>query len=106
MTTLEEMGYDVKKLWQKFDEMRTIAVDEVGNRKYKEELKEKKKCLDVKADISRERLEKLRKEMMMLEAMLHSQDEQSEEIQSKVRKCTLKEKENLVSFKTAAAKPW
>ncbi|KAI3956483.1 hypothetical protein MKX01_016896 [Papaver californicum] len=103
LTALEEMGYDVKKLWEKFDELRSIAV---GNRENKEEFKAMLRDLEVKAHITQNRSSELRKEMILLKTTSKTQEEETQTLKSKVRKCTLKEQENLVNFKTAATKPW
>lgn len=106
LSTLEEMGYDVKKIWEKFDELRSIAADEIVNRENKEELKSKMKDLEVKAHFTENRLSELRKEMILLEANAKTQETETQNLKSKVRRCTLKEQENLVNFRTAATKPW
>lgn len=108
LTTLDDMGYDVNKLWGKFYELRSIAVDGADNRENKGELEAKMRDLQGKTQITKNRMTELRKEMeqLELEAASKMKEEQAQNLESKIRKCTLKEKENFVNFKTAATKPW
>ncbi|RZC78181.1 hypothetical protein C5167_002401 [Papaver somniferum] len=100
------MGYDVEKLWERYHELMSIAVDEANNRKIKEELEAKMRDLEGKAQITRNRMAVLRKEMVQLEASSKIQVEGTQNLESKIRKCTLKEEVNFVNFKAAATKPW
>ncbi|KAI3887986.1 hypothetical protein MKX03_002568 [Papaver bracteatum] len=106
LTTLEDMGYDVKKLREKFDELRRIAVDGADNREKKEELEVKMRVLQVKAHVNEDMMTELREEMMELEAKSETQEKETQSLESKLRVCTSKEEDNLVSFKAVATKPY
>ncbi|XP_026389328.1 DUF724 domain-containing protein 7-like [Papaver somniferum] len=106
MTTLEEMGYNVVKLKQKFDVLSKISVIGKANRDEIEETREKIRVLEAEASANQKRIQDLETEVQQLKDELKSEDEEIEAMKLLERELAEEKANKWSAFMSVAAAPW
>ncbi|KAI3951932.1 hypothetical protein MKW98_012137 [Papaver atlanticum] len=105
-STLEEMGYNVVKLKQKFDILGKISVIGKANRDDIEVIKEKIRVLEAEVSAGQKRIQDLEMEVQQLKDDLRSQDEEIEAIKLLERELAEEKANKLNAFMSVAIAPW
>lgn len=102
MTTLEEMGYNVVKLKQKFDNLSKISVIGKANR---DEI-EGTIVMEAEASARQKRIQDLETEVQLLKDDLRSEDEEIEALKLLEREFDEEKAKKCSAFMSVAAAPW
>ncbi|KAI3851731.1 hypothetical protein MKX03_034362, partial [Papaver bracteatum] len=101
LSTLEQNGYNVARLWERFDLLRRISVDEKRSREKREEKEEERKDKHIKACITMNKIDSLKKELKALEATAKAQKKEIETLEL-MELCYAEERNKILGELSAA----
>ncbi|KAI3880887.1 hypothetical protein MKX03_032712 [Papaver bracteatum] len=107
LSELDDMGYDCNKLWERFDTLRELSLEEEETRVKLEEITSKRRDKEVEATVTHTRISELESELTKLKADLKIQDEEIETLKLMERSYIEEEEEKILQkFRSVATAPW
>lgn len=106
LATLEQNGYNVVRLWERFDLLRRISVDLKRSREKGKEKEEERRDKNIKACITLNKIESLKKELKALEATAKAQKKEIDTLELMEMSYAGEENKILGELTAAASAPW